>query len=406
MANIFSTNSKRNDKKIILVSFLVAFFLNVKTINAYITKGSEEGGYMSILYILVIGAIGLTCLWKKQQKRVPYNAFLIPCILSLFYSLTCVFSGNPRVNIAYFSVFTISSFLIPFLVEINVRQTLKIMMILSSPAILFLNQIFAFKIFYDERISMGICYVFLTPIVASIVYMFLYFKNENFVSKIISLILFLINMVYFMYLFLFGSRGPLLEIFALFLILYFLSISNKGFGIKVNKKRFKISIVIVFIILGIGFTIFDWLNNLFASYGINVYFIDKMLELNDAGDVSNGRNELYDLAIADFLQSPLFGRGIGRFDANHPGGSYPHNFVLQILSDGGLLLFFLLFIPIIKQIKNFIKYCTFDKYAILITLFFASVPGALFSGDLWESGNLWFLFGAIMSNRLIQKNYE
>lgn len=384
------------------MSFLVATFLDIKTINAYLTKGAEEGGYMAILYLLAIGGVLLLLLFKNNVKTLPSVSLFIPVFLCVSYLFTTVVYGPPRVSLVFFGVFTIASFLIPFVVEVNVRYTLKLMMALSAPAILWLNQIFAFQAFYMDTISMGLCYAFLTPIVASIVYMFCFFRSESFIQKIISICLFIINIVFLLYLFLYGSRGPILAAFSLFIVLLVIRVPVGGVGITYSKKRIRLCIVAAIIIIGMGFSIFYSLSDFFTSKGINVYFIEKMIISEDAGDVSNGRTQLYEWAFSDFCQSPFWGRGVDRFSANHQVESYPHNFILQILSDGGLLLFFILFVPMIKRIRYLIKSCNVDRFAILITLFFASVPGAMFSGDLWESCNLWFLFGALLSNRLIE----
>ena len=392
----------KSEKITILMSFLVAAFLDIKTINAYMAKGAEEGGYMAKLYLLVIGGILLLLLYKKNVKKLPRTSFFISAFLCISYLLTMVVYGSPRVSPIFFIVFTISSFIIPFLVEINARFMLKMMMVLSAPAILYINQIFTFQSLYMETISMGICYAFLTPIIASIVYMSCYFSNESFVQKIISLVLFAINIVFLLYLFLYGSRGPLVAVFSLIIILLLAKVSENGKGIVFNKRRIRFCILVSIILIGLGFAVFHSLNDFFTSRGINVRFIEKMLITEDAGDVSNGRNKLYEMAFSDFCQSPIWGRGVDRFSANHQVESYPHNFILQILSDGGLLLFLILFVPIIKRVRYLMKSCNIDRFAILLMLFFASVPGAMFSGDLWECSNLWFLFGALLSNRLIQ----
>lgn len=384
------------------MSFLVATFLDIKTINAYITKGAEEGGYMAKLYLLAIGGTLLLSLFKKNIKTLPTVSFFIPLFLCISYLFTIVIYGPPRVSPVFFGVFTIASFLIPLVVEVNVRYTLKLMMALSAPAILWINQIFIFQAFYMETISMGLCYAFLTPIAASIVYMFCFFKSESIIQKILSIGLFIINIFFLLYLFLYGSRGPIVAVFLLLITLLIVRVPKDGIGIIFSKRRLRICIIAFVTLIGLGFTIFYSLSDFLTSRGINVYFIEKMITVAEAGDVSNGRNQLYEWSFADFCQSPFWGRGVDRFSANHNVDSYPHNFILQILSDGGLLLFFILFVPIIKKVRYLMKSCNIERFAILITLFFASVPGAMFSGDLWECCNLWFLFGAILSNRLIQ----
>ena len=54
-------------------------------------------------------------------------------------------------------------------------------------------------------------------------------------------------------------------------------------------------------------------------------------------------------------------------------------------------------IPIIVAINRKIRVLQLDNIACLLFFAFASVPGALFSGDLWQSSMLWMFFGYVLS---------
>ena len=61
--------------------------------------------------------------------------------------------------------------------------------------------------------------------------------------------------------------------------------------------------------------------------------MNKMIALND---ISNGREPVYEAAIAGIKNAPLLGNGIEAFPA-YTAYSYPHNFILQLVYEGGIL---------------------------------------------------------------------
>jgi hypothetical protein len=141
-----------------------------------------------------------------------------------------------------------------------------------------------------------------------------------------------------------------------------------------------------------------------SKNGIEIEAISKMIRLQDEdGDLSNGRNYLNTLTWDGILASPLLGNGLDQFDNNYPGESYPHNFLLQILYDGGIWLFLILSPIFIRSIK-FLRSRTYNEYAMYMTLFFASVPGALFSQDLWAIPILWMFFGLSVSKIFVAES--
>ena len=62
-------------------------------------------------------------------------------------------------------------------------------------------------------------------------------------------------------------------------------------------------------------------------------------------------------------------------------------------------------VPAIYKIVTSLKKSNYNTIILLLFLFFVSVPGATFSGDLWQQGNLWILTGMLLSNnRLVSKS--
>ena len=139
------------------------------------------------------------------------------------------------------------------------------------------------------------------------------------------------------------------------------------------------------------------------KFGINSTALEKIVRLSAEENLSNGRNNLQIIALNGFWDNFLFGNGLDRFDAN-TGLAYPHNFVVQILYDGGLLLFCVLLFPIVtKTILNY-KKCSYNRYVVQSFLLFSSVPYAFFSQDLWENAVFWLFVGSLFSSTFVNSN--
>jgi len=58
----------------------------------------------------------------------------------------------------------------------------------------------------------------------------------------------------------------------------------------------------------------------------------------DSGAGVSGRFSRYEVALADFVERPIFGNGMGAYLGDSVSSlGYPHNIVLQYLVDGGLI---------------------------------------------------------------------
>lgn len=394
---------------VILSTILVAFFCDIKTMNTYLAPAtnSETGGPMAMLYLFGVLAIVFFGLFfrKDLMKNISSKSIYLSIYFLLFYVITVTFIGKPNTAFVYFGVFTLASFVLPNFCTIDVRLLLKCIMIFSVPALFHLSKIFSFVNSYNEVISMGISYSFLVPILSTIVYLFTYFKNESFQQKIITIVLTMVNAVFALNLILFGSRGPIFAMICT--ITYFLIVYYDDNKEKFAIKRGRASIVVVSIIsIAMAFVpILELISFILDSQGISVNFIDKFLRMNKLGDMSNGRDAITDFTLNAIVQNPIFGHGFDQFERIFVKQPYPHNFILQILFDGGFFFFFILFIPLWKASKQIIKSCTYNEFVLYSTLFFISIPGAMFSGNLWKSGLLWLFFGAVLCRTYVyEKN--
>lgn len=400
-------NGKIIPTRVVIMSALLAFFVDIKCVNwAYFTgfSSGEEGGVMQLLYPLIIALLVAVSVFSGNKKREVFNfaPIFISVYLIAFYFATVTLVGQPRIGFPIFFIFTIVAMLLPNIIKIDVQCFIKSIMVYPVLAILRIDRVFAMINDWSEAISMDASYSFLIPVLASFIYFFTYFKNENRKERLISVALFFVNGICFIRLFMYGSRGPLISLVLLLLCLWVTYPQKNCLGFQIHKSRLIISSIIMVAVLAFLPYVFGQLFNLFASLDVNSHAIEKFIRLQQEGDISNGRSFLNELTWAGFKTHPILGNGLDRFDAN-TGWLYPHNFFLQILYDGGLFLLVVLS-PIAVGFNNNLKKCSYDEYVVLLLLLFGSVPYAFVSNDLWLHPILWFLFGTLIA-RPMTRNY-
>lgn len=389
------------------MTLATAFFADIKCINWGLVKGGfVSEGILGLLYIGTIGVLLILALLynRRSMSRLISYPLLLSLILVIFYQFTLLFDGKPSVSIDFFFVFTIAAILIPQIMQVDAKLFVLAIMFFPSFSIFRIDLIFQSYLDWMNVISMDASYGYLVPIVANIVYLFEYFSSDSLKRKVLVTIISIINLIIFIQLFLFGSRGPLLAIFLLVAFLWTTKINNNK--VVFHKRRIKFLFLMILILIISFQPILLVLNDYLSDKGISVYAIEKIINLSQEGDISNGRSGLNEISLSGFLDSPLWGNGIARFyEKSKSSLEYPHNFILQLLYDGGIILFSFVLIPAIRRLKALTNSCSHDRYVIFCTLFFASVPGALLSQDMWNIPVLWLCWGFLMSNTFVHE-YE
>lgn len=251
---------------------------------------------------------------------------------------------------------------------------------------------------WQKVISMDICYGIL-PVLICTIYKFVTSYRK---SKWYMIIPYIIAISFSIYVIIKGTRGCIIcFICLLFLIKY--NQNNKNDKMQNLKKMLSICVII--------FTFFNfsnfimWINKLMIGMGYNINFLQKSARLISSGDFSNGRVSHYYIAWKGFLSSPFFGNGIGQFRTWHPKMGYPHNMILQVLFEGGILLGIPIIILTIGAFKLVLENNNNKNIkSIAIVSFSASIPPAMLSSQLWVYPVLWFLFGLIFNKEIKVRN--
>ncbi len=398
----YKTRSSTLSKSVITASFLLALFVDVQILNliVIVAQPSLAGIFMSAMYaIVVIGLFAIAIFVQKRSIFKLRSSHLGICLLcALWYAFTFTFVAPPSVTALFFGVFTVSAFLIPGMLRIDMRAFLLALIIMPSIGILYIDKIFINEILETGVVSMGTCYALLVPVLGNLVYLRFFYRKESVCMKIIMLIFAAINIYYLVQMAMFGSRGPILCALLLILSFFIIHIDDKG---KISMRKGRSSIILVcMVLITLSFTaILQTLKDFFATFDISLNVVDKFLRLGESGDMTNGRDVISSMTWEGIINSPLWGNGTSQF-LNNTGIVYPHNFILQLLYDGGIILTSFVIVPIARMLIFKIRTVSESEFICLLFMFFASVPCSLFSGDLWNAGTLWMFFGFVLAKNL------
>jgi len=180
-----------------------------------------------------------------------------------------------------------------------------------------------------------------------------------------------------------SSRSP---IFALFISLFLFFIFRK---VSITKKIF-FFVVLIPVLIYQGGSIVEYSK----SYGFETLVTRSEKTLIE-GDVS-ARDLLFIDGIDMFLDNPIIGeafllqKGIGK-------GYYPHNFFVDTLISGGIILFFLFTTIIFIVGSSSLKMLKKNEVSWLGMFFIQYFLLGMASGALWSSKIFWVIVGLILS---------
>ena len=381
------------------------------TYEAFIAYYVLSGLIKSVLYnlpfdltVLMMGLIVLTIikdwLYKKNFLKVRNDTALLIFLFFIFYiwiAFTLIYTPSP--NYAYEKVLKSLTNIVFVLIilkgDFDTSKFLKISYILIVILLAwFIPLRFLYisghapKGYWFTRNIMGLYLHLSMPLGMLLLFYFTsHYTFSN--NRLVNSIFYGIGIVALLLL---GARGPIL-IFALIYFVYLL-IHGK-LKLIISKKKLIYSILSMLILLLLIFVFSDEVLSLFNTSldRIKLIFNGFGSPNKDFGESINGRLVLISQAfkiIFSSFSNFLFGAGIGSFGILTIGKDiryYPHNFILEIWSELGLigLIIFLLIVffsirkvrisfndlnifPVLYILLNFLKSGSLADMRILFTI--------------------------------------
>ncbi|AZN43303.1 O-antigen ligase domain-containing protein [Paenibacillus albus] len=170
------------------------------------------------------------------------------------------------------------------------------------------------------------------------------------------------------------SRGPLVSFVAASLIglAYLLYKKAKSGQLRISESKL---LIIFGVILVLGFAAWQWGGVLLELIGGSRFVILVNQQQLDSDANFTGRGYLMGLAIQYFIEHPIFGIGIGGHGMTG-NLMYPHNLVLELLSEVGMFGFGLWLVPFIFSVDAARR--SLPLFVLVLQAFISSQ----FSGDL------------------------
>lgn len=187
-----------------------------------------------------------------------------------------------------------------------------------------------------------------------------------------------------------GARGPLLA----FLLVMFLFFLYRVIYIGVNKKNLLIFTFLLIIGLLLLFVFFvPNISSIHTLSRLSVIFTEV-----GGGTSASTRITLFMQAINIFNMHPLLGGGFGSFPVLchlQDVIAYPHNIVLELLAELGIIGFGLMVLLVFFTLKFFYErnIKTDNNFLIIILMFVFALVNSLISGDIVDNGLLFTSLG-------------
>ena len=367
---------------------------------------------LTVYYLAILGVY----VSLKKKKYVSKNFFYFLIIFWLYISTRSLFT--PEVLFSLKSSLLLIRYLffiiaVSYLIE-NVKSLIKNFSIIFFLflSILFIDTIiqFVFKknllghseninnrisSFFGGRFVLGSYVSKIFPIIFLILNIIIPFKKNKLIYTFISFLSIIIVLIS-------GDRASL----GLFLLtlLTILILLDKKYITKVQK------ILTIFLILIFTFILISSIDNF-----KNRFYFQTLSDVNKADKIfffSKGHQSHWETSYKMFLDNKLFGKGPNMFrfycdsikynSGEKSCSTHPHNYHIQLLSETGLLGYFLFLCLFMNLIFNLIKqfyrvyiknetFLSFNK-VILLSLAFSNFWPIITTGNIFSSFTLNLIF--------------
>jgi hypothetical protein len=365
---------------ILTIQFLVLILFNL--------FGNEGALKIQLVSKALVGLVYLFA-FPYVMKRSFVNVLIVYSVGIFVFIIQYSFFPFNRsyLNGLVFPVFLMSLPSLIYAMSIRDLTILKIIMRKSSIVVLITGVIISILLIAGissiGSYSMSLSYYMLLPAV--------YYLNEilnKYHTK--YLILFIISALVIISL---GSRGAILCII-LFIIMRVIGTAPKVTGKKAYWLYGVFSIGII-----VGFfrnSLLMFINNVLLKFGIRSRSVVLFLQ---GGVYLSGREALYINVIQYLANNPIFGIGIG--GDRRLIGSYPHNIILEILANYGLIIgVFISLVLLYFLLKAIFNFKSNETIIMWIALGF--VPLLVSQSYLTEM-KFWILLGLLFNSRINKK---
>ena len=377
----------RVDKRI-SIALMASFVVLIVQYFILIYFNLSEANNGSIVQQLSKGLVGLIFLYsmptvlKRSLEKFIVGYFIAALVFLLYY----VFFPENRQYIVEL-IFPFFFMCLPvFLYTLSLRDfsVFKSIMLKAS-YIVFLFGLFICVLVFTKKVSIGNYSMSLSYYMLLLTILFL---DRLFDKLSIKMIVFtILSLLVILAL---GSRGPVLCV-VVFILLKFIRPNQRITHRRIVRKFSVVGIGLIIIIF--SEQIFISLYHFFLKFGINsrtliLFLLDRVY--------LSGRDKIYAKVIDEISQNPLIGIGIAG-DRRIIGGSYVHNFFMEVVGNFGIILGSILIIGILLLIINSIFTKNIFKYNMTIIWLSIGFVHLMVSSSYWVDIRFWIFLGVLIN---------
>ncbi len=395
-------------KKNYIPSFLIAYLLSISGLNQLIgiVLGRKDG--IMIMNLIPIAGLCLLHFFISNKKRdLNLNK---KALFFVYYiiSVIVIYKYSFRYTTIHYEEFLVYCFIPIYLsfYKVDAKRILEFMMIFSVMVLPVSNDFFKTGGFGYETIGMSTTYNILPFVVAVALHFWCYRKGANmFVWAIYALNVYYLAKVVFL-----GNRGPIISLTVLGVLFLLHNFYPDGTMKKSNLKTILISVLVGYVVVyfinnleEILYSVNDWL----VAKNMEISAISKSIQKLEDGDISNGRDFLFDFVTNGIKEHYLVGNGIGTIYYNSRYRYiYPHNLFLQLWYDIGIIVSIPMFWLIGKAtyITAFKNNISKNRAVLMILLFTLSVPRLCYSAEFWVNIPFWLLIMFAISPNIYEND--
>ena len=396
---------KEEDKNYPILELLLILYVLSGYIKVFfITYNFSIGIDITLLLALIL--VFNVFLSKKIILKYFFTSIVLFLVFFIWMIITIIYSTSNEYLFNKIFLFStnIVAFLIPLLLfsKIEIKSLLNKFVLISTPLGIWFIAFILPKMYFNEIYNNASqAYLTVSLFSGMNILILLLLKVKLFKNSYINLLFIILNIAV---LILSGGRGGLVLAFLVLTIFGF-------FKLKLKLKQLKLILKSISLIILFGFIIGNLIRQteyveLFERSIRRLELLTEFNGINSGGNSVEVRVGMLNFSYDKIVHSPtslLFGYGIGSFWYEYTGidgRGYPHNLVLEILFELGLigLLIFIIFSGV--TLKHF-------KYTALSWIVFYLLLNSLKSSSLVDLRILFFMFSLALiegSNNFLLKN--
>lgn len=368
-----------------LISLMYAYTICITVLNLPISVFFNTGGM--VFNICVVLALAILNIRGMMEFKIRVNTLFYILFLLEIYIVTNAVTETLIPRKEFYFYFMLASLIGTY--KCDYEKVLRYIMYFSLLIIPCTPVVFGdlAETGVGGFLSMGTSFAILPGFMAGIIHFF-FFRRKG---KILDYICYVNDAVFLFLLIIRGNRNMVLTALITAFCLYL-----KGWGSNKERKKITFRLLIVFVLVIVIFVNFysllEWIDNALKAFDIEARFIQKTIQMRDRGDVTNGRAGLFSYTWREIKKSPIWGHGVSTI--YHNSGNriiYPHNFLLQLLYDGGILLTIPTLYILWKTIRYAFKGENRAASAFFLYLLLICIPKMSLSSDLWKNHAFWIM---------------